>query len=144
MLSHISALSRAPAAPPALSTLDQAKSLTSQLVAAVQAEYDRWDETDIDTYAGGGICHLIADTLVSVLDDGGITACTVSSNCEVHVYVACQLAEGVFTLDVPHRLYEVGGGYSWTKVPGIRFDASCLDWFRLSADPMEFGSVAEN
>ena len=41
--------------------------LTSEFVDAAQQIYDNWDE-DPDVYAGGGICHLIADSFVEIIN----------------------------------------------------------------------------
>jgi hypothetical protein len=118
-----------------LPSLSFAKTLSPKLVAAAQAEYDKWDESDEDTYAGGGICHLIAEELVKVLDEAGIEASSVSSTHEQHVYVACQLAEGVVTLDIPYCLYEVGALFTWTKIQGVQFDEHSLVWLKVDPDP---------
>ena len=126
-----------------LQPLALAKALAPALVAAAQAQYDEWDESDVDTYAGGGICHLIADAMVGVLDTAGITATTVSSNCEQHVYVACVLACGVYTLDIHYSLYERGGGFRWTKIQGVTFDEHYLTWYRIDADPGQFEAYLE-
>jgi hypothetical protein len=125
-------------------SLATAQLLAEQLAAAAQQEYDDWDETDVDTYAGGGICHLIAERLVGILDQAGIEACSVSSSHEQHVYVACQLAEGVVTLDVPHYLYERGAGFSWTKLPGVIFTANSLAWYTADTNPDAYLAYVES
>lgn len=113
-----------------------AESLRGAFAEAAQTEYDAWSQ-DADGYdeelGAGGICHLIADRISSICHAHGIdTAQTVSASHEVHVYVVAAFTEGVFEIDVPHRLYERGGGYNWTKLPGITFDnddiaISCFD-----------------
>jgi hypothetical protein len=125
-------------------TLAMAQALSSQLVAAAQTEYDEWDESDEDTYAGGGICHLIAEKLVSVLDAAGIEASTVSSAHEQHVYVACKLQEGVVTLDIPHGLYERGAAFTWSKIRGVQFEASDLAWYTADTDPQSYERYIED
>jgi len=119
----------------ALRALKDAQALAPQLVAAAQGQYDAWDEADDDTFAGGGICHLIADGLVSVLAAAAVEACAVSSMHEQHVYVVCQLQDGVYMLDIPYSLYEVGAGYSWQKLPDVKFTSDFLVWTRLDANP---------
>lgn len=123
---------------PRLQTLDQAKALTPLLLQVAQVEYDKWDESDEDTYAGGGICHLIAERLATVLDSAGIEASSVSSTFEQHVFVVCQLAAGVYTLDIPYSNYERGAGFHWVKIKGVQFDANCLDWFRVDSNPSAY------
>ena len=125
-------------------TLREAQALAPGLLQSAQACYDEWDESDVDTYAGGGICHLIADALVEILQAAGIDAQTTSSSFEQHVYVICQLAEGVYSLDIPYRLYEVGSMFTWSKISDVTFDASSLDWFRIDADPDRFEEYLEH
>lgn len=127
----------------ALKTLEQAQACTPALVAATQAEYDRWDESDEDTYGGGGICHLIADELVRVLDEAGIEASTVSSMHEQHVYVGVKLVEGVYALDVPYSQYEIGSMFTWTKIQGVVFGPESLTWYRVSANPDDYKAYVE-
>lgn len=124
----------------ALKSLAQAKALTPQLLAVAQTEYDAWDESDADTYAGGGICHLIAEELASVLGQEDIESITVCCNFEQHVYVLCQLAQGVFSLDIPYARYERGAMFSWTKIPDVIFEADDLEWYQVDSDPERFAS----
>ena len=73
-----------------------AEALRPNMAHAAQVVYDRWDEEDIDTYAGGGICHYIADAICDVLDKKGIECSPVSSCHEQHVYVIARFLEGVY------------------------------------------------
>lgn len=85
-----------------LKTEADVKALFPQLIQAAQAEYDRWqpDEDGFDEELGeGGICHLIADALVDVLNKHGVEATSVSSYHEVHVYAVLRLEGGIFMLD---------------------------------------------
>lgn len=123
-------------APPdaALKAMWQAQGFEPQMATAAKAQYDAWDESDVDTFAGGGICHLIADALVSVLQANGVECCSVPSEHEQHVFVVCQLVEGVFLLDLPYAYYERGAGYTWYKLPDVIFTANLLFWNQLSRD----------
>ncbi len=109
-----------------------------EMAKAAQKVYDDWDESDEDTYAGGGICHFIAEELVGVLDHHGIECQTVSSTSEVHVYAVAKVSDGVFVVDIPYDIYETGGGYSWKKRPDIRFAANDVTVSRVDSDPEEF------
>lgn len=122
----------------ALKPLSDFQAAVPELVAAAQKEYDKWDESDIDTYAGGGICHLIADALVEVFTRKGLEATTVASSHEQHVYVVFPAVEGVVVLDIPYNLYEFGGGYSWNKRAGIVFTDAHLVWDVVDADPSRY------
>lgn len=121
-----------------IQTNETLMALAPQLIAAAQAEYDAWDESDVDTYAGGGICHIIAERFCTVLDGAGIECVTTCSTMEQHVYVVAKLQDGVYEVDLPYRHYEVGGGFSWTKLPDVTFTPDQLSVFRLDKDPANF------
>lgn len=114
------------------------KNARRELIKVAQHEYDQWDESDVDTYAGGGICHIIADAMAGVLIDHGIECSTVSSDMEVHVYVVAQVKEGVYLVDIPYSTYETGGGYSWKKIADVVFNERDIVIDRLDADPNEY------
>ena len=109
-----------------------------KLASIAQSVYDSWDESNVDEFANGGICHLIAEEISSDLFAHGIENSTVSSNFEQHVYVVAKLEDGVYEVDVPHSLYERGGGFSWTKVPGVNFTREDVVVRRLDGDPESF------
>ena len=113
------------------------KPLRASLALAAQRVYDSWDQSDPDNdeLNGGGICHLIADQLADIINDAGIP-CTSQSSCnEQHVYCVAQCSDGIFEVDVPHRLYERGGGFTWTKLPGITFSEGDISIYQLDFDP---------
>lgn len=127
-----------------LPSVDDAKRLIPQFLKAAQQNYDDWNEEDIDTYAGGGICHIIADSICGVLSDAGIECTTVSCSYEQHVYVAGKFREGVYTIDIPYHVYEEGGGFSWKKIPDITFDSRDVVFYRASGDPADFKNYTED
>jgi hypothetical protein len=124
-----------------LPTMSQAKSQMPSILAAAQRDYDRWDETERDTYAGGGICHIIADSICSVLYDAGIECAPVSCSHEQHVYVVAKFREGVYSIDIPYYVYETGGGFSWQKIPDIKFEPSDVVFYKISGVPAEFDDI---
>ena len=123
------------------------KSLRSTFAKKAQEIYDSWDE-DIEVYAGGGICHLIADGFVEILSENfpDLASFTVSDPNEVHVYSAIinasfeQLEDEteevfeIYYVDIHHSTYETGGGYSWKKIPNIIFDASDVSIYKSVED----------
>jgi hypothetical protein len=106
-----------------------------EIVAAAQSVYDWWDQGEEDELNGGGICHLIADKVCNLLYSKDIVCTTVSSTHEFHVYVVAQCSDGVFKIDIPYRLYEHGGGFTWTKIPDVTFSTSDIVLYCLSHDP---------
>lgn len=117
------------------------ESLRPALIQAAQEEYNDWDVDDEDKaeyYAGGGICHYIADRFVEILQAHNINCSSVSSDHEQHVYVVAQFAEGVYMIDLHYNNYETGGGFTWKKIPEVEFDPSDIDFYRLSIDPKDF------
>lgn len=121
-----------------LLSVNQAKAAIPQILAAAQRDYDNWNESDQDTYAGGGICHIIADSICDVLWKIGVYCTPVSCTHEQHVYVAAKFEEGVFTIDIPYVIYETGGGFSWKKIPDVKFEPSNVVFYKVSSDPDEF------
>lgn len=121
-----------------LKSINLARQNIARILAAAQHIYDQWDESEVDTYAGGGICHLIADAICDVMGDIGIECTPVSCSYEQHVYVAVRVAEGVYTIDIPYSIYETGGGFSWQKLPNVKFDSRDVVFYRASGDPDEF------
>jgi len=118
-----------------------------QMVIAAQKEYDNWvqDEHGYDSELGrGGICHLIADELINVLYNHHIQNCqTVCSTHEQHVYVVGKFTEGVYQIDIPYRVYETGGGYTWKKLPDIVFDRKHIGINRIDSDPNNFNQYTD-
>jgi hypothetical protein len=112
------------------------------LAAAAQKRYDKWQQNEqgrSEELGYGGICHLIADDLIDVLQTHNIYNCqTVCSNYQQHVYVVGKFIEGVYMIDIPYYLYETGGGFTWHKTPNVVFDESYIDVIRLDADPENF------
>ncbi len=121
-----------------LKSIDLARQNIGKILSAAQRIYDNWDESDRDTYAGGGICHIIADAICDVMWNIGIECTTVSCSYEQHVYVAVKVEEGVYTIDIPYSIYETGGGFNWQKKPDIKFDTGDVVFYRVSGDPEEF------
>lgn len=124
--------------PTELRSINDAKQLFPQLVKVAQSVYDKWDESETDTFANGGICHLIADEISSVLARNNFNCSTVSDPYEQHVYTIVQVIEGVYSVDIHHSIYEVGGGYSWTKINNVTFDTNDISLYRITSDPDEF------
>lgn len=124
-----------------MKTTKELDSLKEKIAQCAQNVYDNWsqDASGYDEVVGyGGICHLIADEIVSLLDKHDIDCTTVSSSHEVHVYVVAKLEEGVFIIDIPYSFYETGGGYHWTKKINVCFSEDIVYIDLISSDPDDF------
>jgi hypothetical protein len=128
-------------------TINDLISLSPQLAAAGQHEYNVWTQDDEgydEELGSGGICHLIADRMVGILSDEGFEAVSTHSEGigENHVWVTAQTAQGVVMVDIPPGVYETGGGYTWKKRPDIVFSPSDVLVDVIDRDPARFPEYA--
>ena len=130
------------------------KSLTSQFVSAAQSIYDEWDEHP-DVYFGGGICHLIADAFVSIVDRNfpNYTASTFTRDDIQHVAAIIHNVEpdslydedeedsivDTIIIDLYPYTYERGGGFSWTKIPDVEFSDDDITFYKTSTNKNHIG-----
>ena len=124
-----------------MKTLAELQALTPQIAHCGQAQYDQWSQNEdgYDHEVGyGGICHLIVDEIIKLLNSHRFETVSYSLDSEVHVVAIVQLKEGVFELDIPYRHYETGGGYTWKKVPNVKFDESMVIINKIDSDPNKF------
>lgn len=117
--------------------------LFPEFASKAQEVYDAWeqDEHGYDEELGaGGICHIIADKIVEVLNGhfDDIRATTRSLTSEQHVDVLIALQDGVFELDIPYRQYEFGGGFHWTKISNVSFTENFVSLEKIDGDPARF------
>ena len=122
-------------------------SLLPEIVRVAQEQYDAWqqDEEGFDEeYGEGGICHLIAEDMSSVLAPKARACTTVSSMHEVHVYVVVKLPSGVWRVDIEPHVYETGAAYTWKKRPNVTFTEDDVTVERLSASPKDFPDFVED
>lgn len=125
------------------------ESISHKLAAAAQEEYDAWDETQEgfeDEYAGGGICHLIAENIQGVLSDHGIDSQSVDSQGvgDQHVWVVAKMHDGIYDIDIPPHIYESGSGYSWKKKHGVRFSRDHIYIDKIDDDPERWDDYTSN
>lgn len=130
------------------------------IVKLAQQTYDDWhqDEEGFDEELGeGGICHLIAEEICSVLASQGLDCGSVSAQVgEQHVWAVVKIDgvrdedgeydrddAGVWSIDIPPGVYESGGGYSWRKKPGVAFEAADVVVTHESRDPDDFERFME-
>lgn len=122
--------------------------LRPALAEAAKAIYDGWcqvDGYDVE-FGAGGICHEIADALVDRLSSAGFEhSLTVHTTIgENHVFTLCLIeGDGVYSIDIPPGVYEIGGGFVWKKRDNASFDADVVEIVRI-ADAMDPGTFAES
>lgn len=125
------------------------KALIPEMVPRVQFVYDQWDQSDEefgDPELGfGGICQNVAEQISEVVSTGtDFDVTTVSSQVgEQHVWTVVKTPDGVYSIDIPPYLYETGGGYNWQKSMEVQFDPSYFVIDLISADPEDFGEMAD-
>lgn len=112
-----------------------------ELAAAARSVYDEWlqDDDGFDEVLGmGGICQDIASKMLEVLDEAGVKASTTvhSSVGENHVFVVALLDDGVYSIDIPPHVYEIGSGYVWKKRPDAVFNETVVSMMRIG-DPLD-------
>ncbi len=99
-----------------------------QLAAASQKVYDDWIQDEDDPLNGGGICQDIAAAIADVISSSSrYQASTISAQCgEQHVWCVAYSKKEAYHVDIPYSTYEKGGGYSWKKIEGVKFDANYI------------------
>jgi len=105
---------------------DRIRQLTPAMAKAAQAVYDAWnqDEDGMDEeFGGGGACDEIASEIASILAHAGIDTTEGGQDGDDHAYLYAYDDREAFEVDIPPHVYERGSGYSWTKIPGVVFEA---------------------
>ena len=113
-------------------------SIRSAIASAAQQVYDEWDPKDVDTYANGGICNLIAPEIARVVQSAFPEYTVLTANYESpnHEYVQLILTTdenfydesnvghvSVFDIDIPYNLYEIHNSeYDWSKIENVVFN----------------------
>ncbi len=122
------------------------QSIRAELASAAQEVYMEWEQNEQgeDELLGvGGICQDIADRICAVLDRYDIECASVSSAVgEQHVFTIAKLADGVFVVDIPPSVYEIGAGYTWSKRPDVQIEAQDVYVDCINADPDTFDQYA--
>lgn len=112
-----------------------------RLAEAARTVHDGWDQVDgyDEDYGTGGICQDVATAMCEALTASGIEDCQSvhASVGENHVFVVALLPEdGIYMIDIPPLVYEIGSGYTWRKRVGAIIDADDVSIVRID-DAME-------
>lgn len=119
--------------------------IRAELAKAAQAVYDAWEQVDgIDPDLGeGGICQDVASGMVEALSRQGVeNALSMPASVgENHVFVVALIpGDGVYSVDIPPSVYEIGSGYVWRKREGVVFGPEDIVVDRIADDmsPADF------
>ncbi len=111
-----------------LTLMRQLLALCPQMAIAAQQIYDEWNDEE-----SGGICDQIAQEIAGIiaskienieLDDYGHEG-------DDHAAVVVKRGDKAYLVDIPHSIYEIGGGYSWKKIPNVKFSPKDIIITRL-------------
>jgi hypothetical protein len=111
----------------------QAHAFFPELCAQAQQIYNEWDQSDPEMgdpeLGSGGICDRIAEAMGGVFSHHGISTHTIGN--DDHASIVANFTDGVFEVDIPPSVYEVGGWYNWTKKEGIVFQPQHIVMVRI-------------
>lgn len=109
---------------------------------AAQRVYDEWEQDEEghdEEYGYGGICDNIAAKFGSIIGGLGLNSFTKYNEYDYHTSAyAYQCPENedeqgiLIQVDIHPFTYEKGAGYTWTKIPNVKFDASDVTIFDMS------------
>lgn len=115
------------------------ESLRPQIAAAAQAVYDEWeqDADGLDPELGsGGICDRISDAMSEVVGNAipNVQIAEGGAEGDDHAWIIVHDGRAGYAVDIPAHTYEAGGGYSWTKVPDVRFTPDDISIAKVPAE----------
>jgi hypothetical protein len=111
--------------------IDQLERIAKDLARAAQNVYDDWDQVDgySDAYGTGGICDDIAAEMASVIIRKlRLDAYPQYNEYDTHTSVFVQVddIQALIKVDIHPSYYEVGYGYTWQKIPDVRFSSQMV------------------
>lgn len=113
------------------------------IAARAQKVYDEWtqNEEGIDTeYGGGGPCDAIAEQIQDLLESLGVNTMSGGQEGDDHAWIiAYNYKTGeACGVDIPHSVYETGGGYSWKKIPNVVFTPNDVEIWPVDIKDIEY------
>jgi hypothetical protein len=55
-----------------------------------------------------------------------------------------QTEDGIYSVDISPYAYERGGGYTWKKIPDVKFTPDDVEIDMISPDPDDFSEFNED
>ena len=109
-----------------MSLLNKLRSIRTEMAHAAQEVYDSWDQDedgDDPELGSGGICDRISDALASVVVNAieDVEVHEGGQDGDDHSWLIVMNNAEAYSVDIPPRVYETGGGYSWKKIPDVVF-----------------------
>ena len=130
----------------------QLRSLSPQFAQAAQSVYNEWEQDQDgidDVYGGGGICDDIAEQMCNVVSNSthyGAFHFYNEYECHTSIYVYDSDNQLCYNVDISPYNYETGGGYTWKKIPDVKFQPGMVDVHQVDYDQFidEDGNPREN
>jgi hypothetical protein len=101
--------------------------LQPQMAAIAQKIYDEWDGES------GGICDEIANEISGIIASNieNVELDEYGHEGDDHTAVIVKRGDKTYLVDIPYYVYEKGGGYSWKKIPNVKFAPEDVQITRL-------------
>lgn len=102
----------------------QLVALKPSMASVAQKVYDEWiPEDEFDT---GGICDIIASEISNVIASNisDISIEEYGWEGDDHAALIVSFDDERYVVDIPAYVYEIGGGYSWKKIPNVIISAN--------------------
>ena len=121
------------------SFLERLQELRSSIAAYAQVIYDGWDQSDEELgdpeFGHGGICDVISSQIMDIVSNTlGVEVVEGGQDGDNHSWVIAYDDNEAFGIDIPHGVYELGAGYGWKKIPGVKFLAEDVEIFPLNRE----------
>lgn len=122
--------------------LSSLQSLRPDLARAAQGVIDSWHPGDDDDLGGGGICDEVARVMEGVIYNSipGVTVVDGGHDGDDHAWLMVYDDLEAFGVNIPPGVYEVGGGYSWEKIPDASVRDEDVDIFKLKREDVVAGT----